>query len=186
MLFRSPPLPPLLVGTVTVAALQTAVTNHPTLLQNIENEKSLLNQRVSQLKATVQRVDSNNKRWFKAWSSNFPPGSPEHNALTQIGTEQGTIAPTAVLIASLTKVSASVQVAYVPGGGLHASSIQLLYQIVGPETTFGHATPVIPAGQTVGPFLPGLTIHFKTRSENSIGSADSPVQTIILTQLPGP
>ena len=36
----TPPLPPLLLGTISVANFETLVNNHPVLLQTIENERA--------------------------------------------------------------------------------------------------------------------------------------------------
>lgn len=178
----TPPLGPLLVGTTAVAALQAAVNNHPSLLQTIENEQAELGQKRSQLRSTADRVDRNNKRWYKAWGNNYPPGTPENDGLSQVDTEHGTIAPTALAISSLTQAGTAVQIIYVAGGGLHASSLQLLYQVVGVDADFGHGSPVILTGQTVGPFPAAATVNFKTRGTNSVGTTDSPVQMIALTQ----
>ena len=176
-----PALGPLLVGTTAVADLEAAVANHPTLLQTIENEQTEFGQKKSQLRQTADRVDQNNKRWYKAWGNNFPPGTPENDALSHVDTEPGTIAPTALEINTLTQAGLSVQALYVTGGGRHASSLQLLRQVVGVDADFGHATPVILTDQTVGPFPAGATINFKTRGTNSVGTTDSAVKSITLT-----
>lgn len=95
----------------------------------------------------------------------------------------------------------SVAVAYVPGGGKHATTLNLLYSvdaerslIRGGDPDFGHATPVIFAGQTVGPFVAGQTaitsplphvsraMNFKTRGSNSVNpSVEGAVVTIVIT-----
>jgi hypothetical protein len=179
----TPPLPALLLGTTAVADLQTALTNHPGLLQTVENERSELSQKKSQLQTTARRVDRNNKRWFGAWSNNFAEGSPEHNALSGVDTEEGTNPPTALEINTVTPSGTSVAVSYVPGGGSHATSLMLVWQVVGVDADFGHDTPVILAGQTVGPFTAGQTVNFKTRASNSAVTTpvESAVQTITLT-----
>ena len=177
----TPALPALTLGTTTVANLQTALNNHPGLLQTVENERSELSQKKSQLQSTSRRTDRDNKRWYAAWANNFADGSPEHNALSQVDTEEGTNPPTALEINTVVQSVLSVNVTYVAGGGRHATSLVLLYQVVGVDPDFGHATAVVLTGQTVGPFPPGATIHFKTRGTNSAGSTDSTVKTITLT-----
>ena len=176
----TPALPALTLGTTTVANLQTLLTNHPALLQTVEDERSELNQKTSVLKTTSRRIDRNNKRWYAAWSKNFAVGSPENDALSQIDTGPTTPAPSALEIATLTAAGTSVQVAYVAGGGDHATTLVLLWQVVGIDPDFGHATPVNLAGQTVGPFSPGDVIQFKTRGSNSTGDTDSAVISITL------
>lgn len=86
----TPPLPALTIGSTAVAAFQTALNNNPGLMQIVENERSELNQKKSQLQITARRVDRNNKRWYEAWGNNFAVGSPEHNALSEVDTEEGT------------------------------------------------------------------------------------------------
>ena len=176
----TPALPALTLGTTTVANLQTLLTNHPALLQTVEDERSELNQKTGVLKVTTRRVDRNNKRWYAAWSKNFAVGSAENDALSQIDTGPTTPAPSALEIATLTAAGTSVQVAYVAGGGDHATTLVVLWLVVGIDPDFGHATPVNLAGQTIGPFSAGDEIQFKTRGSNSTGDTDSAVVSITL------
>ena len=178
----TPALPALLLGTTSVANLTTALNNHPGLMQTVENERSELNQKKSQLQTTARRVDRNNKRWYGAWGNNFAIGSPEHNAmLSQVDTEEGTNAPTAKEIATLTRTGLSVAVAYAVGGGNHATSLILQRQVVGVDANFAHDTPLILTGQTVGPFPAAATINFRVQATNSAGTTNSAVQSITLT-----
>jgi hypothetical protein len=55
-----PALPPLLLGTIAVGDLVTALNDHPNLMQTVENERSELNQKKSQLQTTTRRTDRNN------------------------------------------------------------------------------------------------------------------------------
>ncbi len=176
----TPALPALTLGATTVANLQTLLTNHPGLLQTVEDERSELNQKTSLLKTTSRRIDRNNKRWYAAWSQNFAIGSPENDALSQIDTGPTTPAPSALKIDTLTAAGTSVQVAYVAGGGDHATTLVLLWRVVGIDPDFGHATAVNLAGQTIGPFSAGDEIQFKTRGSNSTGDTDSTVKSITL------
>lgn len=177
----TPALPALLLGTTSVANLTTALDNHPRLMQAVEDERSELNQKKSQLQTTSNRVDRNNKRWYEAWFNNFAAGSPERNALTEVETEMSTSMPTAKEIDSLTQIGLSVAVAYPPGGGNHATVMILQWQVVGVDADFAHDTAVILTGQTVGPFPAGATILFRVRASNSAGTTDSVVQSITLT-----
>lgn len=177
----TPPLPALLLGTSSVANLGTLVSNHPALLQTIENERAEVNQKKSQLQTTTRGVDRINKRWYAAWFNFFAVGSPENNALSQVDTEEGTTAPTELSIASLVRSVLSVIVNYVAGGGRRATSLLLQWQVVGVDADFGHDTPLILTGQTVGPFPAAATINFRVRASNSAGTTDSAVQTIALT-----
>lgn len=173
-----PPLAALTVGTTTLAQFQTALTNHAALLQNVADKESELSRKKSQLKATDARVDRNNKRWYAAWGANFAEGSPEHNALSLITTEEGTASPTALEIATATASGLNAAIAYVSGGGAHATSLQLVHKVIGVDTDFGHAVPVVLAGQQVGPFTAGQTVEFKVLASNSSGTVESAVKSI--------
>ena len=74
-----------------------------------------------------------------------------------------------------------MNVSYVAGGGRHATSLVLVFQVVGIDPDFGHPTPVVLTGQTIGPFTSGTTINVKTRAANSAGATESVVKTITLT-----
>ena len=178
-----PPLPALTVnlaggGAVTLAQFQAAVTNHPVLLQTLKDKDADLSRKKSVLRQTDGRVDKHNKKWYAAWGANFPVGTSEHDALSQVDTEEGTSAPTALVITTATASGLNATVSYTAGGGAHATSLRLLWRIVGVDADFTHSTPVLLAGQTVGPFLAGQTVEFKTRAENSVGSTDSAVKTV--------
>ncbi len=177
----TPALPELQMDTTSVADLSTALANHSHLLQTVENERSELNQQKSQLQTTANRVDRNNKRWYEAWGHNFAVGSPEHNALADVTTEPSTSSPTAQEIDTLTQVGLTVAVTYVPGGGNHATTLTLQWQVVGVDADFGHDTPLILTGQTVGPFPAGATIHFRVQASNSADTTDSATQSLTLT-----
>lgn len=176
-----PPLPELQVGAKKVADLTAAVNGHGGLLLTMEQERAKLTQKKEALRVTVERVDQNNKRWYVAWGGNFAPGTPEHNALAQIDTEAGASQPTALEIATVTQNGTAVDVSYVAGGGHHATSLQVLYKVDGVDASFAHATPVLLAGQSLGPFAPGQTVEIETRSSNSVGAAESAVKTLTLT-----
>lgn len=92
-------------------------------MQIVENERSELNHKKSQLQTTACHVDRNNKRWDEAWFNNFPAGSPERNAFSDVDTEVGTTAPSELEIQSLTQIGLSVAVAYVPNTGQRATAL---------------------------------------------------------------
>jgi len=101
--------------------------------------------------------------------------------LSQVDTEEGTNPPTAKEIATVTQSGTSVDIVYVDGGGNHATTLMLQWQVVGVDSDFGHDTPVILTGQTVGPFPAGHAVNFRVRGANSAGTTDSAVQTITVT-----
>ena len=111
-----------------------------------------------------------------------PSGSdPSGVAETRLGAwpcQHPSGAPTALGIATATASGLNANLSYTSGGGSHATSLRLLWRIVGVDADFTQSTPVLLAGQTVGPFLAGQTVEFKTRAENSVGSTDSAVKTV--------
>ena len=78
--------PPLLVGTATVSSFQSLVGNYAQLLRNVSNKEDTEREKRTGLRTLVDRVDKNNKRWYKSWQGQFPAGSPERAALAQIDT----------------------------------------------------------------------------------------------------
>jgi hypothetical protein len=90
----SPALPALTMpkaggGTWTVTDLAAALTAVPQLEQDVKDAAAPLSEQRSARRKLAARVDRNNKRWFEAWGANFPEGTAEHDALSQITTEGG-------------------------------------------------------------------------------------------------
>lgn len=167
---------------VTIAAFTTALNAQPGLLLAIENKKADLNKARSALQAQTLKVDRNNKRWFVAWEGNFPDGSPEIAALSQIDTGPSTPVPSAQEIDQATAAgSGAVNITHVPGGGAHASLLLLMWKIVGTDTDFVHETVVVLAGQTIAGLPVGATVEFKDRASNSKGHTDSAVKSVVVT-----
>ena len=162
---------------VALAEFSTTVAGYQALQQNVANADTKLSEAKSALRTQTLRADKNNKRWYAAWETTFPEGSPEHDALSTITTETGTSAPNALEIATLTVAALSVQVAYVPDGGAHATTLELQTRIHGTETDFGHSVPVVATGQTVGPFASGAVVDFRTRAANSAGVTFGTIKT---------
>ncbi|MEK6257699.1 MAG: hypothetical protein AABP62_03680 [Planctomycetota bacterium] len=72
----------------------------------------------------------------------------------------------------------SVEVKYISGRKDDGSTLKLLYQIMGTDADFDQSAPVIPAGQTIGPFETGKIVNVKTIATNSAGSTQSKAQSI--------
>ena len=181
---QAPPLAPITLkkagdsSDVALADFQTAVQGYQTLQQNVATADTNLTKAKSALRVQTLRTDANNKRWYAAWGKTYPAGSAENDALSDITTEAGTAKPGPLEIASLTVSVKSVDVAYVPDGGAHATTKELQYRIHGTETDFGHSVPVVEAGQTAGPFAAGAVVDFRTRCANSAGVAFSTIKTV--------
>lgn len=167
---------------VTIAAFTTALNAQPGLLLAIENKKADLNKARNALQTQTTKVDRNNKRWFSAWEGNFPDGSPERDALSQIDTGPSTPVPTAKEIDQATAAGGgAAALTYLAGGGAHASLLMLLWKIVGTDTDFVHEAVVVLAGQTVTGLPVGATVEFKVRASNSKGHTDSAVKSVVVT-----
>lgn len=177
----APPLPALLIGTTTAAQFAAAVADLAVKEQAVEDARAVLSDVRSDLRALSLKVDRNNKRWFAAWEGNFPIGTPEHDALSQIDTGGGpTPMPTPVEIAFLFSQGggASVLIHYAPGGGEHASSIVLQYKFAA-DADFGHDVPVEPTPQSVGDLgFQGELVEFRTKATNATGTVFSAVQSL--------
>ena len=115
-----------------------------------------------------RKADRGNKRWYAVWTKTYLPGTAEGDAArSTIPTEAGQPQPTALQIYSATpQAGRVVGLIYAEGGGAHAKTLELLYQLPG-EPDFGHEQKVILDGQLVGPFPPNTLVGLRTRVSNS-------------------
>lgn len=81
-----PAKPPLTVGGLGIAALQTAVDAVPVKTQDVEDELAVLTDKRGDRDALMDKVDTNNKRLYVAMQGEFPTGSAARAALSQIDT----------------------------------------------------------------------------------------------------
>lgn len=176
-----PVQPPVVVGGKTVADLITALTALPVKTQAVEDARSVLSDKRSDLRTLAARVDKNNKRWYAAWEGNFPVGSPERDALSQIDTGGGPVpVPTVLEIAPpLSVVNATTaQINYSAGGGQHATTLVLQWHVVG-QPEWANSAPVeLPSQLVSAPEFEQATVRFRTVVSNSAGEAISPVQEV--------
>lgn len=182
LLANVPPLDPFKVGGIEVAALQTALTNQNTLMQNVENERGKLTQKREALRLLAVKVDENNKRWYAAWEGEFAVGSPERNALSQINTGSQTPLPDALEInTAVVEAPDKVVFTYVSGGGDHATSFKLKWKIEGVDADFTHEAVLDLTGQTVTlANAAGKTVSFIAVATNSTGSTSSAVKQVVM------
>lgn len=181
-----PPLDPITVKhpdgsntDVTVAMLTTANNDHPGLMQTVQDRIADLNKARNALRKAAGKVDRDNKRWFAAWEGNYPEGSAERDALSQIDTGPHTPAPGALEINAVTPAAGgSFAASYVPGGGNHATVLHLQWKVAGVDAEFGHDTLVVLAGQTVATGAAvGADVTFRTQATNSQGTTYSTEKT---------
>lgn len=153
---------------VTQADFAALITTALTTQQAEKDAQRDLTNAKTDLRVAERRADRDNKRWYKAWTEQFPEGTAEGDAArSQVTTEQGTAAPEPIEIASAALESGNgVFIQFVPGGGAHATTKELLYKLGG-EADFGHTTPITGDSMHVGPFTGGQTVTFVTRVANS-------------------
>ena len=166
---------------VTIGAFTTELNAQSGRLLAIEDRKADFNKARSALQKHTLKVDRNNKRWFIAWEGNFPDGSPEIAALSQIDTGPSTPAPGAKEIDQATALgSGAVRITPAAGVAAHASLLMLQWRIVGVDTEFVHAAVVVLAGQTITGLPVGATVEFKIRASNSKGHTDGAVKSVVV------
>jgi hypothetical protein len=85
----TPPGAALTVGGKTAAQYAALAAALPAKSQLLENQDSAMRDRRHALRALATTVDRGNKRWYAAWQGEFPAGTPEGDALSQITTEGG-------------------------------------------------------------------------------------------------
>ena len=153
---------------VTVAQFDTLLTTSLTAQDTEEAARKEVSKVKTALRVMDRKVDRDNKRWYAAWIQLYPEGTPEGDAArTNVPTEAGVPEPTPLPIFSLTAHPDHTGfVVYAEGGGLHASTMEVLYMLPG-ETEFGHTAKVILDGQLIGPFPPNTLVSVRTRVANS-------------------
>ena len=69
--------------------------------------------------------------------------------------------------------------AFVAGGGAHATTLLLLWQVVGTDAAFTNQTALADTNPKVLALglSPGRTVNFKSRVSNSVGQAESAVKS---------
>ena len=77
----NPAQPALLVGTTTVSEVQSLLGNYAQLLDNVSKKEAPVKTKKGLFHLAANRVDQNNKRWYKAWLGQFAAGSVERAAL---------------------------------------------------------------------------------------------------------
>ena len=183
----SPAQPPVVrvVGGVsyTVAAAQTLLDGYTGVVKTVMDKNEALDVKRAALRGHDRHVDQLNKRWYKVAKATADADTDLANALTNITVESGTPAPDTIEISTVTQggdAGLQVLVAYVPGGGNHATTKVIKWQIVGTDATFTHSAPLDASGNALGPFTVGQTVKIITETSNSSGTRTTAPRTIIL------
>ena len=169
----------------TAAMLKTLLDDYTGLIANNNNKQELLDQQRTALRALDRTVDQLNKRWYKVVKASYDPGSPEYEALSGIPTEPGTPLPETIEIDTVTQggeEGRQALVAYVPGGGDHATTKKIKWQVVGTDAGFTNEADVAAAGNALGPFSVGAVVKIITEVTNSSGSRTTAPRTITIEE----
>jgi hypothetical protein len=184
MVPANPPITRIIQGvSYTAAMLDALELGYDALVSVIEAKEELLNVERSNLRALDRATDVLNKNFYKFVKNSYDPGSPVYEALSGIPVEGGAATPEPVDIHELVQGGDDglhVLVSYEPGGGAHATTKEVEYKVEGVDADFGHAVPIDPSGNTIGPFAVAQVVRVRTKVSNSDGSRTSAVRTITI------
>ena len=177
------PIKRVIAGTEYTAALLKGLLDGFTgLVKVMRDEGSALKVKKLDLAKHDKAVDQLIKRWYKAAKALAEPGSDLEAALEDVPTEEGTPAPEVIEIDTVTQGGDSgleVLVTYVSGGGAHATTKVVKWQ-VGAEVNFPHSAPLETGGNTLGPFTVGQVVKVITEVSNSSGTRTVAPRTITI------
>ena len=179
-----PPITRPIAGVVfTVAMLKTLLEGFTDLAKAVSDQESELNKKREAVWTLDRAADQLNKRWYKLVKARYDEGQPEYEALAGIPTEPSTPAPEPVEIATVTQggeEGLQVLIAYVPGGGEHATTKLVKWQVVGTDAEFTHSAPLDASGNALGPFPVGKVVKVITEVSNSAATRTTAVRTITM------
>jgi hypothetical protein len=167
----------------TAAMLKDLVVDYADLIKALENKESALDAAGEALRAQDRTTDQLNKRWYKVVKESHDPGDPVYDALAGIPTEPSTPAPDPIEIETVAQGGEGglqVLVQYVPGGGDHATTKEVQWEVTGVDAagTFPHTAPLDASGNALGPFVVGKTVKIRTAVSNSSGTRTTAPRTI--------
>jgi len=167
----------------TILAFRQLITDSDTQEDLYKKARTVWRKDAEELQVQGNALWENCVAWYEAATILFK----ENTAIGQmirgtIPTSPTTPEPTALEIATATaQAGGNVATTYVAGGGQHATTLFLQWQVVGVDADFGHDTTVVPAGQTVATGgAVGAVVNVRTRCTNSAGTTFSTVKTVTL------
>lgn len=135
-----PPITRLVGGvTYTAATAKTLLDAYTDVVNDVKNDEELFDRKRAALRAHDRAADQLNKTFYKSVKASHDPGSEVYDALGGITTETGTSAPDSIEINTVTQggeAGLQVLVSYLPGGGAHATTKLIKWQVVGTDLTF--------------------------------------------------
>jgi hypothetical protein len=169
----------------SAALLKSLLDGYTDLIAANNNKQEILDTKRAALRTLDRRVDQLNKRWYKVVKASYDPGSPEYEALKDIPTEPGTPLPETIEIDTVTQggeEGLQALISYVPGGGDHATTKKIKWQIVGTDAGFTNEAVLDASGNALGPFPVGTVVKIITEVTNSTGSRTTAPRTITLQE----
>jgi hypothetical protein len=182
----TPALGPVIVRGTAVAAYETRSHALADLRAPREQAASTWRTMNNALRTKTRRTDRENKDWYRAWASEYPPATPNGEALAGVDTEAGTAQPQILEIASVTQEGLSLRVTYEPGTGAHATVLDLQWQVEGVNVAWHRVTADVATGSNViGPFTAGQIVRVRTDVGNSRDNSElSPEQAVTIAAAP--
>lgn len=171
--------------TYTAALMKGILDGYSDLIAEDKDKLEVLDEKRSALRGLDRTVDQLNKRWYKVVKASYDPGTPEYEALANIPTEPGTPLPETIEIDTVTQggeEGRQALVAYVPGGGEHATSKKIKWQVVGVDADFVNEAPLDASGNALGPFPVGTVVRIIVEVGNSAGTRTTSPRTITIEE----
>ncbi len=179
-----PPIKRVLQGVeYTAAGLKALLDGYTGIVAECNNKQEVLETKRAALRTLDTAADGLNKRWYKFVKNSYDPGSPPYDALSGIPTEPGTAPPDTIEIDTVTQggeEGRQVLVAFIDGGGDHATMKKVKWQVVGVDAGFANEAPLDASGNALGPFPAGTVVKILTEVTNSTGSRTTAPRTITL------
>lgn len=166
----------------TAALLKAELDGYTNLIKAVKDTQEALDKKRMELRTLDRTVDQLCKRWYKAARALFDEGSAGAEALDGIPAESSTPAPETIEIDTVLQGGEGglqVLVSYVAGGGDHATTKTIKWQ-VGAEVDYPHSAPLDPSGNALGPFAEGAVVKIITEVSNSVGTRTTAARTITL------
>lgn len=169
----------------TVVMAKGLLDGYTAMIKAVKDKEELLDTARGALRTLDRQTAVLNYTWYQAVKASYDPGDAVYEALSGIPVPGDTPLPEAIDIDALTQGGEDglhVLVSYEAGGGAHATTKVVEYQVEGVDADFGHTTPLDASGNALGPFTVGQVVKVRTKGSNSSGATTSAVRTITIEE----
>lgn len=169
----------------TVVLAKALLDGYTAMIKTVKDKEELLDTARGTLRTQDRQTAVLIQAWYQAVKASYDPGDAVYEALAGIPVPGDTPLPEAIDIETLTQggeEGLQVLVAYEAGGGAHATTKVVEYQVEGVDADFGHAMPLDASGNALGPFTVDLVVKVRTKGSNSSGATTSAVRTITIEE----